>query len=480
VFKIKTSASPVEELRTSADRERNPLKRHILEAMADGLRAADPGTLLRHTVQVRGHYLTTGRKKFNLSRYNRVLVLGGGKAAAGMAQAIESMLDNWITAGIVNVPYNPKPRVIGSRILLQRASHPYPNNSGRKGVEKMLQMVGRPTPKDLVICLLSGGASALMPMPLEGLGLGDLRETTQHLLRSGASIREVNVVRKHLSGLTGGRLAQRLYPATILSLIISDVVGDDVGSIASGPTSPDESTFADARRVLERYDLKNRVPPNVRRIIERGTEGAVTDTPKPSSKIFNRVHNLVVGNNRDCCEAAANSLRKQGYRTIILSTKLEGEARQVGLVLARILLDLDGTRFSFGRPLAIVAGGETTVTVKGPGLGGRNHELVLSAALEIQGLEDVALGSMDTDGIDGSTPVAGTLADGNTIKQGLTLGLDGRASLERNDSYNFFKKVKGLIITGRTGTNVNDLIVAVAGSPPDRESPGHVYSSSND
>jgi glycerate-2-kinase len=325
-------------------------------------------------------------------------------------------------------------------------------------------MVGRPSPKDLVICLLSGGASALMPMPLEGLGVRDMRETTRHLLRSGASIREVNIVRKHLSGLKGGRLAQRLYPATILSLIISDVVADDVGSIASGPTSPDESTFADARRVLERYDLKNRVPPNVWRIIERGTEGAVTDTPKPGSKIFKRVHNLVVGNNRDCCEAAANSLRKQGYRTIILSTKLEGEARQVGLVLARILLDLDSTRFSFARPLAIVAGGETTVTVKGPGLGGRNQELVLSAALEIQGLESVALGSMDTDGIDGSTPVAGAIADGNTIKQGLRRGLDGRASLERNDSYNFFRKLKGLIITGRTGSNVNDLVVAVANS----------------
>jgi len=334
-----------------------------------------------------------------------------------------------------------------------------------RGVKKMLKLVGRPNPRDLVICLLSGGASAMMPLPVAGLGLRDKQEITRRLLASGASIGEVNTVRRHLSRVKGGRLADRFYPAVVLSLIISAVAGDHLEDVGSGPTAPDPSTYQDARRVLEKHELWNDIPKTVRDIIEKGEAGLINETPKPWSEIFHGVRNVIVGSNREPCTAAAETLAKRGYQTIVLTRSLEGEARSVGKMFASILSDLNQGQFSLRRPLALVAGGETTVAVRGTGTGGRNQELVLSVALSIQGLQNVLVASAGTDGLDGPTDAAGAVADGTTVMRAFRRGLDPGDFLENNDSYSFFKKLKDLIVTGRTRTNVKDITIALAGLP---------------
>ncbi len=380
-----------------------------------------------------------------------------------MAQEAERILGRRITAGVVNVPDYLKPKPNLKRIILWGASHPIPNRSGVRGVEEMLKLVNLPSEKDLVICLISGGASALMPLPAKEIDLQVKQKVTSLLLKSGANIREINAVRKHLSAVKGGRLAERLSPATVLSLIISDVVGDDIGSIASGPTAPDETTYQDAKLVLENYALWRKIPVSARTLIEKGTRGRLAETPKSNSDIFDKVHNVIIGSNKISCAAAASFLRKAGFRTLLLSTRIRGEARHVGSVVAAILADSQENQIPVRTPAAIVAGGETTVTVHGNGVGGRNQELVLSAALGISGLESVGIASIGTDGVDGPTNAAGAIADGNTVRRGLKLGLDANAFLQNNDSHNFFKKLNDLIITGPTGTNVNDIIIAVAG-----------------
>jgi len=314
----------------------------------------------------------------------------------------------------------------------------------------------------LVICLLSGGCSALMPAPIEGVTLQDLQETTRLLLKSGADISEMNAVRKHLSRITGGRLAEKLYPATVLTLIISDVVGDRLDSIASGPTAPDETTYTDARAVLQRRKIWTRVPQSVRLAIAEGAEGKRKETPKRGSKVFKNVSNFIVGNNRHPCESATQSLARMGYRARLLSTSIHGEARDIGRSLPRALLDMTGGEFPPSHPVALVAGGETTVTVRGGGKGGRNQELALSAAISIAGMRGVHIASMETDGLDGPTDAAGALVDGDTVFRARRMGLDPEDFLLSNDSYTFFKKLGGLLNTGPTGTNVNDILVAIA------------------
>ncbi len=452
-------------LRILSEHQSSPQRRHVLEALEKGLRAADPGIFVRKRVRRKGHNLYAGSHRFDLSRYDRVLVIGGGKASAGMALEIEKILGDGLTAGIVNVLRDLKIKTRSRNIAFHPATHPLPTVSGARGVEKMLEMVGRASRRDLIVCVLSGGGSALMPLPPPGLTIEDEQKTTEVLMKSGARIDEINTVRKHLSAIKGGRLAERLFPATVLSLIISDVVGNKAENIASGPTAPDTSTYADARRILSKYQLEKIVPASVRRMLERGNAGSLPETPKPGSRVFDRVYNVIVGSNRDSCVAAAQLLRQKSYRTFVLSTRLQGEARHVGTVLASILSDVNGTRLSIRNPCAIVAGGETTVAVEGRGVGGRNQELVLSAALEMRSLRGVAMASMATDGIDGPTSATGALADGETVERGLERKLDAQRFLERNDSFNFFRKLDDLIITGPTGTNVNDLVVAVSVAP---------------
>jgi len=313
---------------------------------------------------------------------------------------------------------------------------------------------------DLVICLISGGGSSLMPLPHEGISLKDKQELTNALLKSGAEITEINAVRKHLSAFKGGWLAKKAYPATILNLVLSDVIGDPLDSIASGPTVPDTSTFSDARKILEKYDLWLKVPVSIRKIISEGARGLLEETPKANDLVFEKVHNLVIGNNRTAILAAIDFLGSKGLNTLILADMLAGEAKEVGKALAKVASE-GFVCTDTSRSLGIVAGGETTVTVRGKGLGGRNQELSLSAALNLKEYKECVIASFSTDGVDGPTDAAGAIIDGSTLKRARQLGLDPKKYIANNDSYSFFSKLGDLICTGATGTNVNDLSVII-------------------
>jgi glycerate 2-kinase len=313
-----------------------------------------------------------------------------------------------------------------------------------------------------VVCVISGGGSALLTLPGEGITLEDLQQTTQALLRSGASINEINVVRKHLDVVKGGGLARIAAPATVLTLVLSDVVGNPLDAIASGPTVPDTSTWQDGAAVFDRYELWDRVPEPVGKRVRAGLAGHLPETPKPGDPIFSRTQCAVVGSNLVACEAAAATARELGLHSLVLTTFVEGEAREVGRVLAGVLREVDASAHPLARPCCIVAGGETTVTLRGEGLGGRNQELCLSAAFSLRGLKDVLLASIGTDGSDGPTDAAGACVDGTTFGRALSLGLDPSQFLANNDSYAFFDRLGDLIRTGPTNTNVNDLYLLVA------------------
>lgn len=437
-------------------------REQVILALNEALRAADPGSILKQKIRLKDSRLTVDSVKLDLSKYNRILVIGGGKASGNMAMGIEQVLDKRITAGIVNVPdyLEPKPR--SELIEFHEATHPIPTSKGVEGVKGMLNLVGKPSTKDLVICLISGGGSSLLPMPLETITLSDLKKVTNLLLRSGAEIHEINTVRKHLSAIKGGRLVQKLYPATVLSLIISDVVGDRLDAIASGPTVADSTTYSDTKEILTRYGLWNRVSDRVRKSVNLGISDLSYETPKPDSKIFGHVFNVLVGTNKQSCLAAARCMDKFGYATLVLSTHVQGEAKEVGKIYAGILSDMLRNGLPLSPSAAIIAGGETTVTVTGHGKGGRNQELVLSAAFGIEHLANAIVASMGTDGVDGPTDAAGAIADTETMGRARALGLEPKYSLQTHNSYNFFRKLGDLIITGPTGTNVNDIMILAA------------------
>ena len=324
-------------------------------------------------------------------------------------------------------------------------------------------MVDQAGDDDLVVVLISGGGSALMTYPADGVGLEEVRELTGMLLRSGATINELNAVRKHLSSFKGGQLAERAYPATVVSLILSDVVGDPLDTIASGPTAPDGSTFGDAVEVLRRYGLWKSAAASIRRRLEDGVRGRIGETPKPGDRTFDKVFNVVVGSNLVAARAAVERAAALGYNALLLSTRVEGEARHVGTVYAGIAKDAAASGHPVPVPAAVIIGGETTVTVRGSGRGGRNQELALSAAMRIEGM-DAVVAALATDGIDGPTEAAGAIVDGWTMRRARAMGLDPVESLRDNDSYRFFSRLGDAILTGPTGTNVNDLaLILVSG-----------------
>ena len=438
------------------------LHRDVLHAMNAALVAADPARIIRKNLKLTGSILHVGTFQYPLKDYRRIFVVGGGKASGYMAEEIEKLMGNWITRGLVIIPDYLRPTPRTRRIIYHPATHPIPTGKGVEGVLAMLRLVDDISRDDLVIVLVSGGGSALMPLPVEGINLDDEAKVTSLLLRSGAGIEEINTVRKHLSQVKGGRLAGRLYPATVLTLIISDVVGDKIDTIASGPTTPDSTTYHDVELVLKKYDLWFQIPKNARRIITHGLSGSIPETPKQKDKVFRRVQNVIVGNNRASCLAAASAMTKAGYRTQVLSIQITGEAREAGRIFGSIVRDIRENSLPFAPPAALIAGGETTVTVRGKGKGGRNQELALAAAVKISGLEGVVVCSFATDGIEGRTNAAGALADGSTITRGLRLRMDPEEYLRNNDSYQYFSKLQDLVITGATGTNVNDIAILAA------------------
>lgn len=433
------------------------LREAALDIFQRAIEAVEPRRAIARHLQLAGEELRVGLpgvagKAYDLRRYERLLVVGGGKAGASMAQGLEEVLGNRITMGRVVVKYGHRAEGL-KRVGIQEAGHPLPDEAGLRGAREVLDLLRSCGERDLVFCLISGGASALLPLPSEGISLQEKQQVTQLLLGCGARIGEVNAVRKHLSRLKGGQLARWAHPAALISLVLSDAVGDPLDTIASGPTAPDPTTFAQCREILTRYGLWEKVPPAVRALLLKGKE----ETPKPGDPLFERVQHLIVGNNRMALQAAQQRAEQLGFRTLLLSSFVEGESREVAKVHAAIAKEILSSGHPIGRPACVVSGGETTVTLRGTGQGGRNQEFALAAALEIAGWEGVVILSGGTDGTDGPTDAAGAIVDGRTVQRARQLGLDPEAHLAGNDAYPFFGCLGDLLMTGPTRTNVMDV-----------------------
>ncbi len=457
MVKIRNAEELLKNATSSLDRKARKL---AIDALNAALEAADPKVIIKSQVKVEGNTLKIRNFSFNLLEFRNIFVVGGGKASGSMAEALEGLLGDRITDGTINVPY-AGPLHKTPKVKLQHASHPIPDSSGVKGASRMLDLVSQAKENDLIICLLSGGGSSLMPQPCSGISLQDKRQVTDALLKSGATINEINAVRKHISGFKGGWLAKKAYPATLVNLILSDVVGDPLDAIASGPTVPDTSTFHDAIEILRRYKLWSKVPRSVAKVLLKGKKGLIPETPKAGDKVFTKVHNIVVGNNLTASYAAYNSFRNAELNALLLTSCLEGQARDVGIMFASIAREIVASRNPVLKPAGVVAGGETTVTVVGKGKGGRNQEIALGAALKMGNADGVVVASISTDGIDGPTDASGAITDGKTLLRCHELGLDPRKFLAENNSYSFFSKLGDLIFTGPTGTNVCDVSVIV-------------------
>lgn len=425
----------------------------ILEA---ALAAVDPAEAVRRTLRLQDGLLAAGEACYALDEFDHIYVVGAGKAGAPMAQAVEELLGERITAGSVTVKYGYTAPI--RRVRLVEAGHPVPDEAGMRGAAAILALLERATPRDLVLVLISGGGSALLPAPLPGTTLADLQTLTNQLLRAGATITEINCVRKHLDALKGGRLALKANGARILALVLSDIVGNPLDMIASGPTTADATTFTDALAILGRYRLLEGAPAPLLDALRRGADGAIAETLKPGAPELRRVQNLVIASNEIAAAAAERAAVAAGFHTLLLTTYLEGEAREAARVLASLAKSIRADGRPLTRPACILCGGETTVTVRGEGRGGRNQELALAAALSLEGLDGVMLASLATDGTDGPTDAAGALVEGDTIARARALGLDPYDYLARNDSYAFFTALGDLLLTGPTNTNVNDLV----------------------
>jgi len=450
----------------SRRRGRSGLRRAARAILKEALAAADPASLVEARLRVRPRSIEAAGIRFGVGP-GRIALVAAGKAAVPMARAAERALGDRLSEGVAVT--NATSEAL-ERVRILTASHPVPDARGLTAaleVEELARGLGR---EDVLLVLLSGGASALLPAPAEGLTLDDKQRTTEVLLRGGAAIQEVNAVRKHLSRLKGGGLARAAAPGRVVTLVLSDVVGDDLSSIASGPTVPDPTTFDDALDVLERHGLLDRVPRAVRDRLRAGSRGEVQETPKPGDRIFRRTATQVVGSNALSIAAAAREARRQGLRPVVLTTSLEGEAREAARVLVAILRESVETGRPAPAPVCLLAGGETTVTVQGAGQGGRNQEMAVAAAEKLSGFPAPAVvAAMGTDGIDGASDAAGGVVDDLTTARAAALGLAPPAPfLASNDTRNFLGPLGDLILTGPTGTNVCDVTVLLAGRLPGR------------
>ena len=424
-----------------------------------GLQAVEPNNSVKKYCRLEGDNLFIKNKKYDLTRFNNLFIVGAGKATAPMASALEDILGNRIKTGIINVKYEHVTEL--NHIIQIEAGHPVPDNNGQKGAQAILDLVKDAGKDDLALCLVSGGGSALLPLPFSGLTLKDKQETTKVLLSCGATIHEINAIRKHTSMIKGGWLAHTAYPAELISLILSDVIGDDLDIIASELTVPDPNTFQDCVQIIKKYNILNKIPKAIASHIAAGVSGKVPETPKPGNPIFDNTHSLIIGSNFEAVIAAKRKAESIGYNTLILSSMIEGETRDVAQVHGAIAKEINKTGNPLPIPACILSGGETTVTLKGKGRGGRNQEFALATAIDIAGMESIVALSAGTDGTDGPTNAAGAIADTNTIKKALASGLDPNNFLSNNDSYNFFNKLGDLFITGPTNTNVMDLRIII-------------------
>lgn len=440
----------------------HPRREQVRSILAAALEAADPSVAMRRFLRLEGERLFAGESEIRLAQGGRVWVVGAGKAGDPMARTAASILVKRLAGGVVIVKEGHLSPEDLHGVTLLEAGHPLPDERGVRGATAITDLLRRAGEKDVVLCLLSGGGSALLTAPAEGVTLSDLQALTALLLASGASIHEINTLRKHLEELKGGCLARLAAPRQVVSLVLSDVVGDQLDVIASGPTVPDPTTFAEAREILARYSLLERTPPAILHHLERGVRGEIADTPKPGDPLFARVTNVIIGSNRTTCQAACQQASRLGFHSLLLTTHLQGEAHQVGRVFASIARELHASGSPLPRPACVVAGGETTVRVRGEGLGGRNQEFVLGAVADLKGLPQVALLSMATDGGDGPTDAAGAAVTGESYARALQMGMSPEDFLERNDAYHFFARLGDLLKPGPTQTNVNDIVLLFA------------------
>jgi glycerate 2-kinase len=409
--------------------------------------------LRRHALAIRDDSKIIHR--YDLRDFKRIVVLGAGKAAARMAEACEAIFGPRIEQGLVITKYGHARPL--ARIKLLEAGHPLPDAAGRRGARAVIARLQQSRPEDLILFLTSGGCSALLPSPTPPLTLKEKQRLTTLLLRSGASIQEINAVRKHISQTKGGQLAKLAYPATTINLIISDVVGDQLDSIGSGPFVPDPSTFQEAWKVLEKYRLLKTAPRAIVNHLKAGVRRQTPETPKPGDPCFRKVRNCILARNRDALKAAAARARALGFTPLVLTSQIQGEARELARFYGALAKEIHQAGHPARPPVCLISGGEPTVTIRGKGLGGRNMELALAVALEIRGLPGTVFLSAGTDGTDGPTDAAGAVVDGRAWDRARQQGVNPEEHLANNNAYNFFKEADGLVITGPTGTNVMDV-----------------------
>jgi hydroxypyruvate reductase len=438
------------------------LREDAIAIFRAALRAANASAAVKLHLKNTGPDLHAGTARFPFASINRIFLIAVGKAAPEMAEAVESTLAEKFTRGLIITKHGHAASYTGGCEVIE-AGHPIPDDQSLRSGQAVLALLDELTPKDLLLVAVSGGASALLCAPVEGVSLAAKQHTTNLLLRAGADIDELNCVRKHLSLLKGGNLAARAYPAPVLTLVLSDVVGDRLAVIGSGLTAPDTSTFAQALRILENRAVLAQIPYEVRVRLEKGAAGGTAETPKPGDGLFERVTNVLVGSSRQALEAASEEAQHRGYRPLILSTRIQGEAREAARLHADILWEAITSGHPLDPPACILSGGETTVTVRGEGKGGRNQEFALAAALALNGAENVIMLSAGTDGTDGPTDAAGAFVCGDTVARARKLGLSAPDYLARNDSYAFFDALGDLLKTGPTGTNVMDVNIMLAG-----------------
>ena len=430
-----------------------------LEIFNAGVEAVKPGQLLPQYLQADKDVIHVCGKEFSLDIHRNIYLLSLGKAASAMALEAEKILDKKITDGLVITKYHHAIELSVCKTI--EAGHPLPDSNSVKASVKLKQLLRNVTEHDLVIILISGGASALLTDTPPGLLLKDIQQTNQLLLQCGATIHEINIIRKHLSLLKGGQLIRYTNNATVVSLILSDVPGDDPDIIASGLTVADNSSFADAKRIVEYYNLENKLPSPVIKYLQNGLMGKIADTPKPGNELFKKTHSKIIGNNRTALHAAMNKAKELGYYPFIINDNLHGEADEKAKEFVQEILQYRGPL-----PACLLMGGETTVTIKSDGKGGRNHEVVLAALCELVKQNIVVekfpvILSAGTDGTDGPTNAAGAMIDKSVFNQVKKITLHPENYLQRNDAYHFFKQVNGLIVTGPTQTNVMDIVVGL-------------------
>ena len=440
-------------------RRSHDLTHDAIDIFLAAVEAVRPERLIPRVARRDGSIVWFNQLEFDLEKYSRVFVVGGGKASAAMAAPVEAILGSHLTDGVVVAKYGHA--VPLKKIRVHEAGHPVPDEDGVRATAELIGMVESAEQNDLVICLLSGGGSALLSSFEDAITLEDAQSLSRLLLSSGVPIQQINTIRKRISMIGGGKLARSAYPATVMTLVLSDVIGDPLESIASGPTVPDPSTFANVERILSEYSLDTKLPESIRNFLNRGIAGKIPETPKPGDVIFSRCQTVIIGNNRIGLEAAQNKAASIGYDARLISRDVQGESRVVAREIARHAKELHKEQTNREAPVCLLMGGETTVTVQGSGLGGRNQEFALSASLEIEKTDGIAVLSGGTDGTDGLTDAAGAIVDGSTCVRARAMNIVPEKYLENNDSYNFFRQVGGHLVTGATLTNVMDIMVVL-------------------